>query len=99
LTSEVSDHYGDLTCPHHLHSRSTARRSDAEEFYRVLQGVVIDDTGVFNDKLRGRTTTTTIAPTAPSAAKPPTNAQAKNPNPGVTKLRQMQSLRGACSEL
>jgi len=27
-------------------------RIDAEEFYRLLEGVVIDDSQVFNDKLR-----------------------------------------------
>jgi len=29
-----------------------SHRIDAEEFYRLLDGTVIDDTGVFNDKLR-----------------------------------------------
>ncbi|MEU6408356.1 IS481 family transposase [Microbispora sp. NPDC046933] len=29
-----------------------SHRIDAEEFYRLLDGVLIDDTGVFNDKLR-----------------------------------------------
>jgi transposase InsO family protein len=29
-----------------------SHRSDAEEFYQLLDGVVIDDTEVFNDKLR-----------------------------------------------
>lgn len=29
-----------------------SRRIDAEEFYRMLEGVVIDDAQVFNDKLR-----------------------------------------------
>jgi transposase InsO family protein len=34
-------------------ARSSARiASDAEEFYRLLDGVVIDDTKLFNDKLR-----------------------------------------------
>ena len=28
-----------------------SHRSDAEEFYRLLDGVMIDDTGLFNDKL------------------------------------------------
>ncbi|MFJ1878202.1 IS481 family transposase, partial [Streptomyces chartreusis] len=31
-----------------------SHRIDAEEFYRMLAGIVIDDTGVFNDKLRER---------------------------------------------
>jgi transposase InsO family protein len=29
-----------------------SHRIDAEEFYQLLDGVVIDDTQVFNDKLR-----------------------------------------------
>jgi transposase InsO family protein len=29
-----------------------SHRIDAEEFYRMLEGVVIDDTGLFNDKLQ-----------------------------------------------
>jgi transposase InsO family protein len=29
-----------------------SHRIDAEEFYRLLDGVVIDDTNLFNDKLR-----------------------------------------------
>jgi transposase InsO family protein len=29
-----------------------SHRIDAEEFYRLLDGVVIDDTKLFNDKLR-----------------------------------------------
>ena len=29
-----------------------SHRIDAEEFYRLLDGIVIDDTGVFNDKLQ-----------------------------------------------
>lgn len=28
-----------------------SHRIDAEEFYRLLDGVVIDDTGLFDDKL------------------------------------------------
>jgi len=48
-----------------------SHRIDAEEFYRLLDGVIIDDAKVFNDKLpEWRTTTTTIAPTAASAARP-----------------------------
>jgi hypothetical protein len=29
-----------------------SHRIDAEEFYRMLDGVVIDDTGLFNEKLQ-----------------------------------------------
>jgi transposase InsO family protein len=31
-----------------------SHRIDAEEFYRLLHGVLIDDTNLFNDKLRER---------------------------------------------
>jgi hypothetical protein len=42
-----------------------SHRIDAEEFYRLLDGVVIDDAQVFNDSSKsGRTSTTSIAPTA-----------------------------------
>src|SRR6266496_3377050 len=38
-------------------------RIDAEEFYRLLEGQVIDDTNLFSQNSKsGRTTTTTIAP-------------------------------------
>ncbi|GLY85967.1 integrase core domain-containing protein [Actinoallomurus iriomotensis] len=37
----------------HLNGKvERSQRIDAEEFYRMLDGAVIDDTGVFNDKLR-----------------------------------------------
>ena len=29
-----------------------SQRIDSEEFYRLLDGLVIDDSGLFNDKLR-----------------------------------------------
>ena len=29
-----------------------SHRIDSEEFYRLLDGVMIDDTGLFNDKLQ-----------------------------------------------
>lgn len=48
-----------------------SHRIDAEEFYRLLDGDVIDDAKVFNDKLRERrTTTSTTDPTAASTTKP-----------------------------
>jgi transposase InsO family protein len=57
-----------------------SHRIDGEEFYRMLKGVVIDDTELFDDKLaEWQTSTTTIGPTAPSAAKLPTNASARRP--------------------
>ena len=51
-----------------------SHRIDAEEFYRLLDGQVIDDARVFNEvSPNGRPTTTTTDHTEPSAAKPPTN--------------------------
>jgi hypothetical protein len=37
---------------HWLAPSETYHRIDADEFYRVLDGVVIDDTELFNDKLQ-----------------------------------------------
>ena len=60
-------------------------RIDAEEFYRLLEGQVIDDTNLFSQNSKsGRTTTTTIAPTAPSAARPPANAYGRKPTTRCT---------------
>ncbi|MFS7879354.1 hypothetical protein ACEYXF_39330, partial [Streptomyces asiaticus] len=59
-----------------------SHRIDPEEFYRLLDGVVIDDAEVFKTSCAsGRTATTTIAPTAASAATPPTNASSRRPRP------------------
>jgi len=38
-----------------------SHRIDEEEFYRLLEGIVIDDTGLFNAKLRNGKTSTTSA--------------------------------------
>jgi transposase-like protein len=47
-------------------------RIDAEEFYRMLEGVVIDDAEVFNDKLQEWEDFYNYhRPTAASAARPP----------------------------
>jgi transposase len=60
-----------------------SHRIDAEEFYRLLEGVVIDDARVFNDKLRsGRTSTTTTGPTAASTARRPMRDSSSEPRPG-----------------
>jgi hypothetical protein len=49
-----------------------AHRIDQEEFYRMLQGVVIDDTELFNDRLQsGRTSTTTTGLTGASGGQTP----------------------------
>jgi transposase InsO family protein len=62
-----------------------SHRIDAEEFYRLLDGVIEDDTGLFNQKLKEwRTTTTTTGPTAGSAVKPPTNDCYKRPRPNLS---------------
>jgi transposase InsO family protein len=52
-----------------------SHRIDAEEFYRMLDGVVIDDAGVFNERLREWEDFYNFQPTAPavSAARPHTN--------------------------
>jgi hypothetical protein len=46
----------------------------------MLDGVVIDDAKLFNDKLQdGRTATTTIAPTAAWTARPPMRDSSSEP--------------------
>jgi transposase InsO family protein len=60
-----------------------SHRIDAEEFYRLLEGVVIEQpTSSTTSSRSGRTTTTTIDPTAPSPARHPTSAYARRPSPG-----------------
>lgn len=59
-----------------------SHRIDAEEFYRLLDGVIIDGAEVFNDKLREwEDSTTTIAPMEASAARHPTSASSRRPRP------------------
>jgi transposase len=63
-----------------------SHRIDAEEFYRLLDGVVIDDAQVFNDKLQsGRTSTITTDPTAASTARPPMKDSSSQPRPGCNR--------------
>ena len=68
---------------HHLHPAchtpglngkvERSHRIDAEEFYRLLDGVVEDDAGLFNQKLREwEDYYNYTAPTAGSEAKPHT---------------------------
>jgi hypothetical protein len=74
-----------------------SHRIDAEEFYRMLEGVVIDDTGLFNVRLRsGRTSTTSIDRTALSAAKRPMRSPREDPRLGMDEHRQLHRcwLRG-----
>ena len=48
-----------------------SHRIDADEFYRMLDGVIIDDTGLFNARLKEwRTSTTSTDRTELSAATP-----------------------------
>ena len=76
--------------PHYIKPRTPrlngkverSHRIDAEECYALLDGLVIDDAKVFNKQTqRVGATTTTIAPTAPSAGRHPTNAYAPKPRP------------------
>jgi transposase len=60
-----------------------SHRIDAEEFNRLLEEVVIDDAQVFNDKLQdGKTSTTTIDPTAAWTARRPMSDSSSAPRPG-----------------
>ena len=60
-----------------------SHRIDAEEFYRLLEGVVIDDAQVFNKcSKNGRTSTTTTALTAAWAARRPMKDSSNAPRPG-----------------
>ena len=59
-----------------------SHRIDAEEFYPMLDGVVIDDTGLFDQSSRnGRTSTTSTAPTAASVDRLPTSGYDRRPRP------------------
>ncbi|MFI6078670.1 IS481 family transposase [Actinoplanes sp. NPDC051343] len=52
LDKGIAHTYIKPASPHLNGNVERSHRIDAEEFYRMLDGVVIDDTGVFNDKLR-----------------------------------------------
>lgn len=52
LDKGIAHTYIKPASPHLNGKVERSHRIDAEEFYRMLDGVVIDDTGVFNDKLR-----------------------------------------------
>ena len=57
-----------------------SHRIDAEEFYRQLKGVVIDDTALFNDKLHEWEDFYNYhRPHGASAARPPTNDSGRRP--------------------
>ncbi|MFD9225258.1 IS481 family transposase [Streptomyces sp. NPDC060064] len=52
LDKGIAHTYIKPASPHLNGKVERSHRIDAEEFYRMLAGIVIDDTGVFNDKLR-----------------------------------------------
>ena len=59
-----------------------SHRIDAEEFYRMLDGVVIDDAQVFNDKLREWEDYDNYhRPHGGLGGQTPTNASSRNPDP------------------
>ena len=70
-----------------------SHRIDSEEFYRLLEGQVIDDARLFNDDSKsGRTTTTTIAPTAPSRGQTPyERLKPESPGPAVIGLQSVST--------
>jgi hypothetical protein len=58
-----------------------SHRIDNDEFYKLLDGVVIDDTGLFNEKLREWEDFYNFTDrTAATAAKPPTNVCYNEPS-------------------
>jgi transposase InsO family protein len=67
-----------------------SHRIDAEEFYRMLDGVVIDTAEVFDDKLREWEDCYNYdPPTAALAARPLRTPQAENPDPGINDHRRL----------
>jgi hypothetical protein len=61
---------------------------DAEEFYRLFDGVVIDDTRLFNEKLQEWEDFCNFhRPTAPSTDRPSTNDSGTSPRPQPRKPR------------
>ena len=75
-----------------------SHRIDAEEFYRLLDGVVIDDSGLFNDKLQGMGELLQLPPTPrrPRRPNPLRKTATKDPGPAchrppsVTQLAKPQ---------
>jgi hypothetical protein len=93
---EISRTSSDVHDPLPIHALNgkveRSHRIDAEEIYRMLDGFVIDDTGVFNDKLREwellQLPSPPRRPRRPDSLRTP---QAEDPDPGVSKLRQMHT--------
>ena len=74
-----------------------SHRIDAEEFYRLLDGVVIDDTEVFNDKLQegvGELLQLPPAPRWPGRPDPLRATQATHTDPDVSSHRQLHTTSG-----
>ncbi|SPX88029.1 hypothetical protein [Mycobacteroides abscessus] len=74
-----------------------SHRIDAEEFYRLLDGVVEGDTGLFNEKLKeweDYYNSTDL--TAASEAKPPTKDCYKRPKPNLSPPSQSHTYPTAC---
>ena len=63
-----------------------SHRIDAEEFYRLLDGTVIDDAKVFNDKLQEWEDYLQLPPPPwrPRRPHPLRTATTEDPDPGVT---------------
>lgn len=74
-----------------------SHRMDGQEFYRQLKGVVIDDASCSTTSSPGvKPSTTTIGPTAPSAARPPANASSRRPQerPRINDQHQLHTDTG-----
>jgi len=53
LDRGINHVYIKLYRPRHNGKVERSHRVDGEKFYRMLEGILIDDTGLFNAKLRG----------------------------------------------
>ncbi|MEV3927546.1 integrase core domain-containing protein [Actinomadura coerulea] len=94
LDKGIAHTYIKPASPHLNGKVERSHRIDAEEFYRMLDGVVIDDTGVFNDRLPEWEDYYNYdrPPRSPRRPDPLRTSQAEDPGPGVTKLRQMHTV-------
>ncbi|KPI07695.1 Integrase catalytic region [Actinobacteria bacterium OV450] len=90
LDKGIAHTYIKPASPHLNGKVERSHRIDAEEFYRMLAGVVIDDTGVLNEKLREWGGLLQLPPPTRRSRRPDTlrTPQAEDPGPDVTKLRQ-----------
>jgi transposase InsO family protein len=79
-----------------------SHRIDAEEFSRLLEGVVIDDTKLFNDKLQEWEDFYNYhRPTAAWTARPPMNDSSSEPRPGRNRSTSVAQLplRAVCQQI